>query len=230
MTELNPKMKFVVVLFAAAFIIIAAASVYVCLEKRNQNDVWLGGIAVDSISPEYETLIAKSDLIVVATVKDKKGIWDTKDGKKPLTINIFNMKNEKRPFVLTLPHAGIKTEYTFEADEVLKGEAATFKGRTYGGRADGYIIDASGVPSFEPGEKVLLFLNENQDENGNLISWYHISIPTGFSEKTKTTQILSDAFVIEIIDGVYTNGFGEEIVLEQLRADIANAENKTNGF
>jgi len=221
MSEITPRMKFAIGLCAAVFIIIAAVSVCSALDKQHKEDVLLGGIAVDYVFPEYNELIADSDLIVVATVKDKTGIWQTKTGKKPLMINLFNMKDETRPIVLRYPRAGIETEYTFEAEEVLKGEATTFRGRTHGGCADGYRIDASGVPSFEPGERVLLFLKTNTDEDGNLISWYHIGLPNAFPLE-ETILYQSDWEILtSVMEGHHTNDYYGDLTIEQLKIDIA---------
>ena len=233
MEKTKSRMTFAITLFAAVFLIVAVVSVYSASAKQNQEDIFLGGIAVDYRFPEYNELIADSDLIVVATVKDKKGVWDTKNGKKPLTINFFNMKNEERPFVLTFPRAGIKTEYTFEAEEVLKGEATMFKGRTYGGRADGYIVDASGVPSFEPGERVLLFLKTNTDEDGNLISWYHIGLPDAFPLEETIVYQSEWEILSSVMEGYHTNDYYGDLTIEQLKIDVAanaaaNSGNQNN--
>ena len=233
MEKITPRMKFAIALFAVVFLIVAVFSVYSASAKQNQEDVFLGGIAVDYIFPEYNELIADSDLIVVATVKDKKGFWDTKDGKKPLTITLFNMKDETKPIVLRYPKAGINTEYTFEAKEVLKGEATTFKGRVHGGTADGFTIDASGVPSFEPGESVILFLKTNQDENGNSISWYHIGLPNAFPLEETIVYQSEWEILSSVMEGHHTNDYYGDLTIEQLRIDVAanaaaNSGNQNN--
>jgi hypothetical protein len=233
MEKITPRMKFAIALFAAVFLIVAAVSVCSASVKQNNEDIMIGGIAVDYVFPEYNELIAESDLIVVAIVKDKKGVWDTKDGKKPLTVNLFNMKDEKRPIVLRYPHAGINTEYTFEAEEVLKGEATIFKGRTRGGCADGYRIDTSGVPSFEPGERVLLFLKTNTDEDGNLISWYHIGLPDAFPLEETIVYQSEWEILTSVMEGHHTNDYYGDLTIEQLRIDVAanaaaNSENQNN--
>jgi len=221
MSEITPRMKFAIGLCAAVFIIIAAVSVCSALDKHHKEDVLLGGIAIDYVFPEYNELIADSDLIVVATVKDKRGFWDTKTGKKPLTIILFNMKDKTRPFVLTFPKAGIETEYVFEAKEVLKGEATTFKGRVHGGTADGFMIDASGVPSFEPGESVILFLKTNQDEDGNLISWYHIGLPNAFPLEETIIYQSDWEILTAVMEGHHTNDYYGDLTIEQLRIDVS---------
>ena len=218
-------MKFIIALFAVVFVAVAAVSVYSAAADRHKEDVLLGGIAIDYIFPEYNELIADSDLIVVATVKDKKGIWDTKTGKKPLMINLFNMKDKTRPFVLTFPKAGIETEYVFEAEEVLKGDATIFKGRTHGGCVDGYIVSASGAPSFEPGESVLLFLKTNTDEDGNLISWYHIGLPNAFPLEETILYQSEWEILSSVMEGHHTNDYYGDLTIEQLKIDIAGNPN-----
>ena len=218
---MTPRMKFAIALFAAVFLIVAIVSVCSALDKQHNEDVTLGGMVVCSDFPEYNKLIADSDLIVVATVKDKKGFWDTKDGKKPLTITLFNMKDETEPIVLRYPKAGINTEYTFEAKEVLKGEATTFKGRVHGGTADGFTIDASGVPSFEPGESVILFLKTNQDENGTPISWYHVGLPNTFPLEETIVYQSDWEILTTMMEGYHTNDYYGDLTIEQLRIDVA---------
>jgi len=199
MSEISRSMKIAIILFAAAFLSVAAIVVCSDLDKRNDGIMqnW-EGMYISWYYPEYDEIILDSDLIVVATVTDKKGVWNTKDEKKPL--------------IAWFSNAGINTEYTFEPKDILKGETATFKVRTPGGSADGYKKEVgSGSPSFEIGDHVLLFLTKNQDENGKMISWYFIGEPSALIEKS---------------DYIFTNGYYGDLTVDQLKTDISNAENK----
>ncbi|WNY27688.1 hypothetical protein [Methanolapillus ohkumae] len=197
-------MKIWIILLAVFFIVIAAAGVYAATsgQKNNSaNETDLGTIMINWYFPEYNQLIAKSDLIVVANVTDERGVWDTADGKKPE--NISNYENE------TGKKATISTEYTFKTNEILKGTVNdTFLGRVKGGTADGYTFAAMKVPSFDKGDIVLLFIQYPKDENGNIIPMDYIQIGE------------PDAF-IQTSDGNFSNDYYGEISLDQLKKDIA---------
>ena len=192
MAENSKFMKNAIVLFAAALLLIAAVGVYASLENQAkcQNKMTL-----HPYYPGYDEMISRSDLIVTATVTNQECIWDTKDGKKPLSVYFSK--------------ARIYTEYTFEAADVLKGNETFIKGRVYGGSTDGYTMTASGTPSFGVGDEVLLFLMTNEDESGNLISWYHISLTSAFFEES---------------DGVFAIDEFHSVTIEQLKEDIARVE------
>jgi hypothetical protein len=140
---------------------------------------------IDWIFPEYEELVAESELIVVAKVTDGKGIWEQGiHQKKPLFE--FHLKNPWRDkesvvsnsFIISIgnifylsiltkgeeippfdPAFVIGTIYKFEPVTVLKGNTSEFKGHMFGGTFEDYsCITNHTYTSFEDGDIVLLFL------------------------------------------------------------------------
>lgn len=192
---MKTSQKLGIVLLFCSLVVIASVIGYAYLQTQSPENKNFGKIQISWYVPEYDELIADSDLIVVATVTDKTGIWDTKNGQKPLLPGI-----QKR---------GINTEYTFMPEDVLKGNTTTIIGRVRGGEADGYTQRASPTASFEVGDKVLLFLKNNEDADGNRILWYYVSWPTSF---------------IENGDGKFENMCYDALSIEQLKQDIAASE------
>ncbi|MDR2944289.1 MAG: hypothetical protein LBU81_04305 [Methanosarcinales archaeon] len=194
MTKDSKGMKIAVLVFSAALIIIAAAATFTAADRQNPAfpvNSNIGGISISWHYPDYEELVTALDLIVIATVTNKTGIWDTDDGKKPMFWPIRK--------------SGILTEYTFKPEDVLKGNTTTFIGRIRGGTADGYTQDANPTPSFETGDKVLLFLKTNEDADGNRILWYYLSWPTAFTENR---------------DGKFENPCYDALSIELLKQDV----------
>ena len=199
MSDNSKFIKIAIVLFAAALLVIAAVGVYTSLENQAK---YQGKMTFHPYYPGYDEIISRSDLIVTATVTNQECVWDTKDGKKPFSVYFSK--------------ARIYTEYTFESDDILKGNETSVKGRVYGGSADGYTMTATGTTSFEVGDKVLLFLTTNQDESGNLISWYHIGLTNSFFEKSE------DVFMLE------SDESRGDVTIEQLREDIIRVESSNS--
>ncbi|MBZ3936291.1 hypothetical protein [Methanimicrococcus blatticola] len=184
------------VLLAISLLLIASVVGYAYSQSQNRlpEGKDLGEMMINWYIPDYNALVSDSDLIVVATVTNKTGIWGTDDGEKPSPVTIYS---------------SIYTEYTFKPDEILKGNTTTIIGRVRGGTVDGYTQKATQTSSFEVGDKVLLFVTNNKDADGNRILWYHINWPGAFTETT---------------DGKFTNPCYGEISIEQLKQDIADSE------
>lgn len=190
MEKMAPRMKIGIILFAVGFLIVAAIAVYTVSESRNPESKDLGEMMINWHFAEFDEKVSDVDLIVIATVSNKTGVWDTENGKKPFVID-YDTK--------------IRTEYTFRPDDVLKGTTASFKGRVLGGTADGYTLKATKTPSFEVGDKVLLFLETNIDADGNDKVWYSIGLPDAFYETG---------------DGVFTNEYYGDITVDELKNDL----------
>ncbi|WP_318786381.1 hypothetical protein [Methanimicrococcus hacksteinii] len=180
-------------MLAISVLIIASVAAYVYYESQKPGNKNLGEIMINWYIPDYDKLVSDSDLIVVATVTSKKGVWGTDDGEKPSGFGIYK--------------SGIYTEYTFRPDDVLKGNTTTIIGRAQGGEVDGYTLTATQTSSFEVGDQVLLFLTANKDADGNRILWYYIHWPGVFTETG---------------DGIFTNDVYGNISTEQLKQDIAS--------
>ncbi|WNY24012.1 hypothetical protein MmiHf6_13370 [Methanimicrococcus hongohii] len=194
-SKIPTRQKAAIVLFALAFLILAAVSVYTIYDAHKPENKDLGELMINWYIPDYDDLISDSDLIVVATVTNKTGIWGTDDGEKPSGVKAYT--------------SGIYTEYTFQPVDVLKGNTTTIIGRARGGEVDGYTQKATQTSSFEVGDTVLLFLTNNTDSDGNRILWYYINWPGAFEESS---------------DGVFRNDVYGEITIEQLKLDIAESE------
>lgn len=184
------------VLLAISLLLIASVVGYAYSQSQNRlpEGKDLGEMMINWYIPDYDDLVSSSDLIVVATVTNKTGIWGTEGGEKPSPVTIYS---------------SIYTEYTFKPDDVLKGNTTTIIGRVRGGTVDGYTQKATQTSSFEVGDKVLLFMTNNKDADGNRILWYHINWPGAFIETT---------------DGKFTNPCYGEISIEQVKQDIADSE------
>ncbi|WP_316559333.1 hypothetical protein [Methanimicrococcus stummii] len=182
-------------MLAISILIIASVVVYMFYESQKPENKNLGEVLINWYIPDYDKLVSDSDLIAVATVTSKKGIWGTDDGEKPSGFDIYK--------------SGIYTEYTFQPDDVLKGNTTTIIGRAQGGEVDGYTLKATQTSSFEVGDQVLLFLTNNKDADGNRILWYYINWPGVFTERDNS---------------VFTNDVYGNISLEQLKKDIVDSE------
>lgn len=187
------------ILFAIALIIIASVVVYTAYVNNKPENKELGEILIHWYVAEYNELLEDSDLIVVATVTNKTGIWGTTDGKKPSRFG----GNKDEIF-----EGGILTEYTFRPVDVLKGNTTTIIGRIRGGEVDGYSQKASPTPSFEVGDTVLLFLKNNTDADGNPMFWYYVGWPTSFIEE----------------NGKFVNDCYDDILIDALKKDIEDGE------
>lgn len=188
-------MKIAVLIFSVLLIGVAGLGAFDNIDK---NRLYLpvngsvGNIAISWHTPDYDELINRSDLIVIGTVSDKTGAWNTEDGKKPPRYALVS--------------TGISTYYVIDEFELLKGETDQIRVRAPGGTVDGYTTYASPMQTLEVGDTVLLFLTNNADVDGNPISRYHIGFPTVF---TKTA------------DGEFENEFYGEISVEELKKEIA---------
>ncbi len=202
MTEETKGMKIAVLAFAAALIIVAVAAVGVSAEQQKTCfpvNGSVGDVIIDWYYPDYEELVARSDLIVIATVSDKFAVWGTEDGKKPPRYDLCS--------------TWIYTCYPSDEFEVLKGNVSRLCVRAPGGTVDGYTLNASRVPEFEIGDTVLLFLNTNFDENGNYTVWYHIGMPNVFEASE---------------NGTFANDYYGSVTAEQLKENIAAAQKNDN--
>ena len=164
--------------------------------------------AIDFHWPEYEELVFKSDLIVVAKVTSEQGVWGTSDGKKPGSLDFhLKMIGIYRP---SDDDNGIQTEYAFEPVAVLKGNTSDFKGRVYGGTVDGYSsIGDNRYSSFEIGDNVLLFLGTYQKEDGTTINWHYIADPQVFTDNG---------------DGTFSNVYYGTVTVDQVKNEIDKLE------
>ncbi|MDR0767110.1 MAG: hypothetical protein LBE57_01485 [Methanosarcinales archaeon] len=183
--------KIGIILLVASLIFIAAV-IYTGYENLSPKGKDLGEVMICWHIPEYDELVSNSDLIVVATVTNKTGIWWSGPNDTPAPL-FFRSRS-------------IFTVYSFKPDEVLKGNTTTIFGRVHGGTVDGYTQKATPTPSFEVGDQVLLFLRNNQDVKGNPILWYYVDWPSAFTSSG---------------DGIFENEVYGEVSIEELKREIA---------
>ena len=85
-------------------------------------------------------LAAKASAVVVGNVLSVESFW-TKSGRV------------------------IVTEAMVEVEDAVLGEApSVVRVRTFGGTVNGYTVEAHGFPTFEKGQRLLLFLEKDQAE------------------------------------------------------------------
>ncbi len=92
----------------------------------------------------------------------------------------------------------IWTFTTFEVEEVWRGEApAQISVRLLGGRAGNLTSSVAGIPRFQPGEEVVLFLERTERGDFSIVSWeqgtFRIrrDIRTGEESATQDTAALA---------------------------------------
>jgi len=199
-------LKIGIVVLAVCLLLIAVVGIYYHHQKAIEASK-TGYFAIDWYWAEYEELVSKSDLIVVAKVTNERGIWGTSDGKKPSSLDYhLRMIGIYRPS----DDDGIKTEYTFEPVTVLKGNVSDFKGHIYGGTVDGYSSTGDNrYSSFKIGDHVLLFLLANHKEDGTSIDWYYIGDPQVFTDNG---------------DGTFSNVYYGTVTVDQVKNDIDKLE------
>ncbi|MDV0446847.1 hypothetical protein MsAg5_07060 [Methanosarcinaceae archaeon Ag5] len=168
----------VVVLTVAALALIISAA-FISFENDWELDdgtILVGGMCICYVGYTAEELIEKSDVIVIATVTDSKGVWNTSDGGKPpqythsrlyaklyLFADMFYDRH-LNPEIGPTYDIPIHTELTFETNEILKGEMPdTFKKQMWGGTVDGFTFDNCTYER-EIGQQFILFIDNDTNE------------------------------------------------------------------
>ncbi|WNY24014.1 hypothetical protein MmiHf6_13390 [Methanimicrococcus hongohii] len=198
MIENSKGIKIVIVVFSILLILTAGVAAFDNIDKNRLHlpvNGSVGMIHISWMTPDFEELVDRSDLIIVGTVSDKYGAWNTEDGSKPPRYALVS--------------TGISTYYEISGLEVLKGSAETVTVRAPGGTTGGYTTTAEPMQELEVGDTVLLFLTNNYDSEGNPITWYHIGFPTVF---------------IKNGDGLFENEFYGEISIEEVEKEIENSK------
>lgn len=109
-----------------------------------------------------EKLISMSDSIVIGTTLDISSKWNTPDGKKP-AIDNDNF---------------IYTDIDIKSEEYLKNplDAGIITVRVLGGTVGQDTSDVEDQPSFNTGEKILIFLKEDADPRTKDIGGKHLVV------------------------------------------------------
>lgn len=101
---------------------------------------------------DTEELSNCSEIIVIGTVKEiLPSKWTSSDGKRPNGIDSFSLENS------------IYTDITISVDKYLKNPSSSKEVtvRVDGGTVGNDTLEADYEPTFEPGERILLFLTED---------------------------------------------------------------------
>ncbi|MEN0067832.1 MAG: hypothetical protein AAGA48_37230 [Myxococcota bacterium] len=96
-----------------------------------------------------DDLVAESDSIVLGTVVDTHSVWDPQ-GR------------------IILTDATIKVEHSLLGDAKAVTEV-----RTFGGRVDDYTVLAHGFPTFDVGNRIVVFLQAAEDGTQRVTGYQH---------------------------------------------------------
>jgi hypothetical protein len=167
------------------------------VEESNTSDapITIGvSCLVEYMSPEV--LTKKSDLILTGSIKEILAArWNTPDGKSP-DKNFNELDGEDviyRDIVVSVDNY---LKNSLSSEEVIV--------RILGGTVGNLTMDVEDMPSFEPGEKVLLFLDEDTDPATKNLDPEHFVVCGSFQGKFSITE-----------DGKAINK-GEIVELEEL--------------
>ena len=199
MTEVSKFMKILVLGFAVLLVAVAVLGTIEAAEEYKHR-FWhpvngeVGHIIICYDSPEYDEFVSESDVIAVATISEKTGLWWTEDGKKPPRNLLYD--------------SWICTVYDLENAVVLKGNPSAFSAFSVcvpGGTVNGYTLDAGKLQTFEVGDEVLLFLNMDYNTDSTPFGSYSVGDPNVF---------------IKTENGMYFNEYYGEIEIENLKSDV----------
>lgn len=130
------------------------------------------------LSPD--NLTKDSDVVLTGSVKEiLPAKWSTSDGKEPL--------NPIEDLGLDVV---IYRDVVVSVDEYLKNPLSSndVVVRVLGGTVGNLTLDVEDMPSFEPGEKVLLFLGEDMDPATKALGPEHFVISGCFQGKFSLTE------------------------------------------
>ncbi len=97
-----------------------------------------------------DELVAKSEAVVEGTVLKVDSFWE-KSGRV------------------------IVSEAVIEVADTITGKSVErVTVRTFGGEVDGYVVEASGFPRFQTGERVVLFLHRDSNDKSVRVTGYQL--------------------------------------------------------
>lgn len=129
---------------AAIILVVASLLLFACAEpKPNPQGTPITSALLVKLS--LEELVAKADLIVVGSVTEKKSQWNT-------------------------DHSRIYTFVSIATEEAIKGASGkNIVIKVAGGEAGGITQLSEDMPGFQTGERVLVFLEINDDGTTGVI-------------------------------------------------------------
>ena len=203
MTENSKFMKIAVLIFAILLVTVAVLGTIEAVEEHKHR-FWIpvsgevGFICISYSTPDFDELVSETDVIAVATISEKTGLWGTEDGKRPPRYLLYDY--------------WICTVYDFENADVLKGNQSDFSEfsiSALGGTVNGYTLNAGILQTFEIGDEILVFLNTDYDSDRTPFNSYSVGEPDVF---TKTEN------------GTYFNIYYGEITIDELKKEIGFEE------
>ncbi|KKG14681.1 hypothetical protein EO98_17400 [Methanosarcina sp. 2.H.T.1A.6] len=177
--------------------------------ENNSNEAIGIDICIDFIPYTHEELRDKSDTIVIGTVKEiLPPRWNTIDGKKP----------KKLLKKLEYPDDIIYTDIVISIDEYLKNPLSSREliVRVTGGTVGDFSMTTDADPSFNAGEKVLLYLRKDTNPNTKDIGHEHFIVTDFYRGKYTLTG-----------DGKAIT-HDETVTLDKLLSTINQTDNNTN--
>src|SRR5262245_38617027 len=122
----------------------------------------LGAHATSVVPPTFTELVANADLVFAGTVVGSHSEWRTVGSDRV----IFTMTD-------------------FQTEEVLKGKASKVVTLQFlGGTVGDVTLSVSGMPRFEPRERVVLFVEKNGTQVCPLVGVFHGKFVVRSDEKT----------------------------------------------
>jgi hypothetical protein len=111
----------------------------------------LSSSATTVVAPRFEALVDHSDLIFTGQMLSQRSEWQELDGQR-----------------------SIVTLVTFGVQRVHKGRAAsTVTLQFLGGKVGDVSLEVAEMPTFKPGERVLLFVAENGASACPVVAFFH---------------------------------------------------------
>ncbi|AKB18724.1 hypothetical protein [Methanosarcina sp. WWM596] len=178
------------------------------LENNNSESIGID-ICIDFIWYTHEELRDHSDTIVIGTVKEiLTPRWNTADGKQP----------HKLLSKFEYPDDVIYTDIVISVDEYLKNPSPSGEliVRVTGGTVGDFSMATDADPSFNTGEKVLLFLRIDTNPNTKDIGPEHFIVTDFYRGKYTLTE-----------DGKATTP-DEHTTLDVLLSSINQTNNNTS--
>jgi len=149
--------------------------------ENNSNEPFGTNICIDFIWYTHEELRDHSDTIVIGTVREiLPPRWNTADGKQPF--KLFNK--------FEYPDDVIYTDIVISVDEYLKNPSSSGEliVRVTGGTVGDFSMTTDADPSFNAGEKVLLFLRKDTNPNTKDIGPEHFIVTDFYCGKYTLTE------------------------------------------
>ena len=127
----------------------------------------------------------------------------------------------------------IWTFTTFDVEEVWRGEApAQISVRLLGGRAGNLTSSVAGIPRFQPGEEVVLFLERTERGDFSIVSWEQGTFRIRRDTRTGEESVTQDTAALATFDPAtrrFEAGGITRMPVDSLHAQVDAALSSENG-